>query len=183
MDTEVVCPDCGKIIAPEGAIENNRRCRCAENDFAPSASGTSLDPVSAAEAADAAVAAAASAPAVEKKCFVCGKDLSGRKRLKDHLGRYWCRECARADARAKKREEDLRCPDCGRVFPADRLVYFQVTRVCKSCYREREKALERKLAKSGIEKGQKRAEWTKIKVMALIAVGLLVLATVAKLIW
>ena len=41
-----------------------------------------------------------------------------------------------------------RCPDCGRVFPANKLVYFQVTRVCRSCYREREKELERKLLTS-----------------------------------
>src|SRR4051812_5822978 len=178
MDTEVVCPDCGKIIAPEGAVENSRRCRCAENDFAPSASGTSLDPV-----AGASPDAPPPAPAVEKKCFVCGKDLAGRKRLKDHLGRYWCRECAKADERAKRHEEDLRCPDCGRVFPADKLVYFQVTRVCKTCYREREKQLERKLLKSGINKVQKKQEWTSIKVMAAIALGLLILATIAKMIW
>jgi len=177
MDTEVVCPDCGKIIAPEGAIENSRRCRCAENDFLPSASGTDLDAV------DAPNSAAAAAPAVEKKCFVCGKDLAGRKRLKDHLGRYWCRECAKADERVKRREEELRCADCSRVFPAHKLQYFQVHRVCQTCYREREKSLEKKLLKTGIEKVQKKAEWTKIKIMAAIAVGLLIVATIAKLMW
>src|SRR3954453_16743985 len=104
MDTEVVCPDCGKIIAPEGAVEDSRRCRCVEEDFPPPARRAALDP---AAAADAAGEEGANAPDVQKKCFVCGKDLAGRKRLKDHLGRYWCRECARADRRAKRREEDL----------------------------------------------------------------------------
>ena len=49
-------------------------------------------------------------------------------KLKDKLGRYWCKDCADADARAKKREEELRCPDCGRVFPDHKLVYFQTDR-------------------------------------------------------
>jgi ribosomal protein S27E len=174
--TEVICPDCGKVIAPEGAVENSRRCRCAELELSPSGSAGTLEPVSDA-------AGASSAAPVEKKCFVCGRDLAGRKRLKDHLGRYWCRECARADERAKRHEEDLRCPDCGRVFPVARLVYFQATRVCKTCFREREKELERKLLKSGIEKVHKKQEWLSIKVLAAIVVGLLLLAMIAKAMW
>ena len=43
--------------------------------------------------------------------------------------------------------------------------------------------LERKLLKSGINKVQKKQEWTSIKVMAAIAVGLLILATIARMIW
>ena len=34
METEVTCPDCGKLIAPPGAVDNMLRCRCAENRVA-----------------------------------------------------------------------------------------------------------------------------------------------------
>ena len=28
-----------------------------------------------------------------KPCYVCGRDTQGRKRMKDHQGRYFCYEC------------------------------------------------------------------------------------------
>ena len=157
--TEITCPDCGKVIAPAGTIADKRRCTCAERDR------KNESDISA-------------SPKVTKTCYVCGKDLTGRKRLKDHLGRYWCKECSDADDRAKKREDELRCPDCGRVFPDHKLVYFQTERVCQTCYKEREKALERKVAKYGAEKAHKAEEVNKLKWMAIIAGVLIVLATI-----
>src|ERR1043165_666961 len=109
---QIVCPDCGKIIAPAGEVEEHRRCQCSEKG------DTDVITVQTA-----------------KTCYVCGVDLAGKKRLKDKLGRYWCNECAEADERAKKRGEELRCPDCGRVFPVGKLMYFQTERVCASSYR------------------------------------------------
>src|SRR5690348_4289463 len=113
--TEITCSECGKVIAPAGTIAESRRCLCAERPHRnPPAVESALE---------------AKAP---KTCYVCGKNLEGRTRLKDKLGRYWCRECSDADERAKKREEELRCPDCGRFFPEHKLVYFQTDRVCQS---------------------------------------------------
>jgi hypothetical protein len=157
--TEITCPDCGKVIAPAGTIAERQRCQCAEKD----------------RRQDSGVVAS---PKTSKTCYVCGKDLTGRKRLKDHLGRYWCKECSDADERAKKRADELRCPDCGRMFPDNKLVYFQTERVCQTCYKERERELERKVAKYGAEKLHKKEEINKLKWMAIIAGVLLVLATI-----
>jgi DNA-directed RNA polymerase subunit RPC12/RpoP len=157
--TEITCPDCGKLIAPPGEVADSQRCQCAE-----------LKRRQAEEREE--------VPRSSKSCYVCGTNLEGHKRLKDHLGRYWCPECAAADARLKKREDELRCPDCSRVFPDHKLVYFQTERVCQTCYKERERVLERKIAKYGAEKSYKSEEINKLKWMAIIAIGLIVIATV-----
>ncbi len=195
MDTEVTCPDCGKLIAPAGAVDNALRCRCGE-----AAKGPTLTPddvplrpsisvqvpeAPAANASDDSDASGSSealtATKKEKKCYVCGADLAGRTRLKDHLGRYWCKECAAADERAKKREEELRCPDCSRVFPAHKLIYFQVTKVCPSCFKEREKELEKKIKKAAAEKIHDKAEWQSIKWLAIVAGVLILLGVIGYL--
>ena len=199
METEVTCPDCGKVIAPPGAVDNILRCRCAENrgpKISPDRVSTRPNisvPIPAIE--DVAPAtphndenddiesleANAALTSNEKKCYVCGADLAGRTRLKDHLGRYWCKECAAADERAKKREDELRCADCSRVFPARKLQYFQTDRVCSTCFKHREKELERKIVKATAEKMHKTHEWMQLKWMALIALGLIVIATIFQL--
>ena len=107
METDVVCPDCGKLIAPRGKVDELRRCKCGD-----------------ALAADKAASEAAQAQAGSKHCYVCGADLAGRVRLKDNLGRYWCKQCASADKKAKRHEEKGRCADCSRVFPPDKLTVF-----------------------------------------------------------
>ena len=62
--TDVVCPDCGKYIAPKGSIDPGTRCRCGDEADAP-ASSSPLQQV--------------------KRCYVCSTDITNRKRLKDHL--------------------------------------------------------------------------------------------------
>ncbi|HYO09265.1 MAG TPA: hypothetical protein VER17_09855 [Tepidisphaeraceae bacterium] len=196
METDVDCPDCGKVIAPPGAVDDTLRCRCAEPKgpsvtaeavpLRPSVSvkvplaagalsaGTNVRAKPSVDADAPADETPAARAAREKKCYICGRDLTGKTRLKDHLGRYWCKQCAAKDEQAKKQEEEGRCPDCSRVFPADKLVYFQVTKVCKSCFKEREKELEKKIKKAAAEKLHQKAEWQSIKWLA-IAAGALIL--------
>jgi hypothetical protein len=193
METDVTCPDCGKVIAPPGAVENVLRCRCAENkvpktspDRVPTRPRISVPIPDAAPPEPTkddtdSLDTSAGPTSNEKKCYVCGTDLAGRTRLKDHLGRYWCKECAAADARAKKREEDLRCADCSRVFPINKLQYFQTDRVCASCFKTREKELERKILKANAEKVHKTHEWKQLKWMAIIAFALIVIGTIFQL--
>src|SRR5687767_8583802 len=199
METEVTCPDCGKVIAPPGAVDNILRCRCAENrgpKMSPDRVSTrpnisvpipEPEPARQSESSDDkddtdTLDANAALTSTEKKCYVCGADLAGRVRLKDHLGRYWCKQCAAADERAKRREEQLRCADCSRVFPAHKLQYFQTDRVCSTCYKAREKELERKIVKANAEKMHKTHEWVKLKWMAIIAAGMIVAATIFQLV-
>lgn len=159
--TEIVCPDCGKYIAPEGAVDANLRCRCAD------------------EQAAANPAPAAPAPPVEqvKRCYVCSADLTQRKRLKDHLGRYWCEECAKADKRAKKRALENQCPDCSRVFAPDKLIEHGADRVCKNCYKKRLDELRKKLVHMGHAAATKRHEIKHIKWMLIVLIVLVALAT------
>ncbi|HEX8523790.1 MAG TPA: hypothetical protein VF669_16155, partial [Tepidisphaeraceae bacterium] len=152
---EITCPDCGKVIAPEGAIADKLRCRCGE---------------------ESAKKQTAVAPRPTKSCYVCGANLEGKKRLKDHLGRYWCKSCAEADERAKKHAGEVRCAECSRLFPEHKLVFFQTDRVCQTCFREREKALEKKISKAAGQKIQKTEEINKIKWMAIVVAVLLGLA-------
>jgi hypothetical protein len=155
--TEVVCPDCGKYIAPPGAVEANLRCRCADEE----------------------AAAAAPAAPVEraKRCYVCSADVSGRKRLKDHLGRYWCDDCAKADKRAKKRALENQCPDCNRLFAPGKLIEHGEDKVCKHCYKTRLDEIRKKLVHLGHAAATKRHEIKHIKWMAIVIAVLIVLAT------
>src|SRR5688572_19479194 len=102
METEITCPECGKVIAPPSSkVDRTAHCRCAEEAARPSV-----------------------ALPQTKNCYVRGANLSGRKRLRDHLGRYWCADCARADRRAKKRMKQIKCPDCNRMVPPHKMVLF-----------------------------------------------------------
>jgi hypothetical protein len=191
METDVICPDCGKVIAPPGAVDNAARCRCGESRGAkisaadvpvrpsirtmPKAVMTRAAPRQETEAE----AAVANKTTKEKKCYVCGADLTGRVRFKDSAGHYWCKDCTSQDK--KKREEETRCPDCGRVFPEEKLVYFQTEKVCSSCFREREKVLEKKIKKAAAEKIHQKAEWGSIKWMSIGAGVLLALGTIGYL--
>ena len=158
--TEVVCPDCGKYIAAKGAVESQLRCRCGDEHHAPAG-------------------ATASAPAEPqvKRCYVCSADITNRKRLKDHLGRYWCGECARADHRAKKRARENQCPDCNRMFAPIKLVEHGDDRVCKQCYKKRLDDTRQKLVKMGHAAASKRHEIKHIKLMLIILVVLILVGT------
>ncbi len=164
METEVVCPDCGKLIAPKGKVDELRRCKCGDALAADRA---------------AAEAAAAQAQGGSKHCYVCGADLAGRVRLKDNLGRYWCKQCASADKKAKRHEEKGRCADCSRVFPPDKLTYFQNAKICPTCFKNREKALEQKIKKQNISTKQTTHEWKSILWTAIAAAVLILLGSLS----
>src|SRR4051812_21671545 len=171
METDVVCPDCGRVIAPRGSIAEAMRCRCSDGKGASAAASAALD----AEVA----AAGAAASKGEKSCYICGASLAGRVRLKDNLGRYWCKQCASKDKRQKRHEEKGRCGDCSRVFPPDKLQYFQNAKICPSCFKAREKALEKKITKQAVETIHDKHEKKKLLWMAVIVVGLLLLASLS----
>jgi hypothetical protein len=155
--TEVVCPDCGKYIAPKGQVDPSTRCRCGDEQAAPAAAARPQDQ--------------------RKRCYVCSADITNRKRLKDHLGRYWCGECARADHRAKRRAKENQCPDCNRMFPPAKLMEHGDDRVCKQCYKKRLDETTRKLKTLGHVEASKRHELKHVKWLLIILLVLVGLAT------
>jgi hypothetical protein len=171
MPTEVICPDCGKTIAPRGAIDELLRCKCAEKPSFNKKSDTVDDEIES--------FADGSAASKEKSCYVCGKSLAGRVRLKDHLGRYWCKQCASADKKAKRHEEKGRCSDCSRIFKPEKLTTLpNNVRVCATCLRAREQALEKKIFKQGITHVHEKHEKTKLKWLAIIAAILVLIIVI-----
>lgn len=157
MATEVVCPDCGRYIAPEGAVDSAIRCRCAEQA--------------------AAAQRKRSVPEGKGKvCYVCNKNLSGRLRLKDHLGRYWCQECAKADERAKKRAAENICPGCSRILPPEKLFEYKGDRYCKACYNLKLEESTKEIRKAGAAVVRRRQDIKAIRGLLIALAGLALLA-------
>lgn len=170
METDVVCPDCGRVIAAPGAIAEGMRCRCHD---AKGAAGI-------AAVIDAEILAKQkSTKEGEKSCYVCGASLAGRVRLKDNLGHYWCKQCASADKKQKRREERNTCADCSRPFPKEKLQFFQNVKLCPTCFKAREKVLEKKITKQAAETIHDKHEKKKLLIMGIIAIVLLGLATLS----
>jgi hypothetical protein len=130
--TELTCPDCGGIIgAAEGS--SGRACRCWANNQAPD--------TNASEPSSGDTVVEPSGPAT-KVCCQCGKDLTGKKRLRDSRG-YWCVDCHKADklANAPKGEK---CDDCGRIVAPAALSEFEGRRICGICRNDRAEAAREK---------------------------------------
>lgn len=84
-------------------------------------------------------------PSNVKTCVKCGKDLTGKKRLKDSHG-YWCSECHRAD-KAEKAPQGVPCPVCQRVVKEETFISVDGQNMCSRCAR-----IKRDLKKPGSKK-------------------------------
>jgi hypothetical protein len=72
-----------------------------------------------------------------KLCCKCGVDVAGRKRLKDHQGRYWCPECSQSDEKRKRLIEGGICAVCGEAFHGHELSVIADATYCKRCLKTR----------------------------------------------
>ena len=72
-----------------------------------------------------------------KICCRCGADVSGKKRLKDHDGRYWCPDCSNSDERRKKLVASGICSGCGEAFHGPELTVIGDNTYCKPCLKVR----------------------------------------------
>lgn len=71
-----------------------------------------------------------------KVCRVCGKDLTGHRRVKDSLG-YICVACVKAEAR-EEAKGTVPCPECGRRLKPSGLVPWRDKLICRSCLKDHE---------------------------------------------
>lgn len=74
-----------------------------------------------------------------KLCCQCGIDVAGHKRMKDHRGRYWCVDCAKADEKRKRLLESGVCAGCGEAFHGHELTVIGFSTYCKRCLKTRAK--------------------------------------------
>ena len=123
----LTCPDCGGIIG--GDPSQGKVCIC----FSSSSSAKKVEELEPQTSSDTSVV---DSPApVAKVCCKCGKDLTGKKRLRDSRG-YWCYACHKLDMEANK-AEGVRCADCGRVVAESALTEYDGVRICSACRADR----------------------------------------------
>lgn len=124
MSDEVICPECGGVIGgtPDGDV---KVCRCHTADYHP-------DAKLAAAAEAQAKARQETMPTVEKICRMCGKNLSGHRRLKDKHG-YICLACAQ-DEKDAEAAGLVSCGECGRRLKPAGLIDYHGTKICRKCF-------------------------------------------------
>jgi hypothetical protein len=84
-----------------------------------------------------------------KICCQCGKDLAGKKRLRDSRG-YWCYACHKLDQEASKPKGE-KCDDCGRIVAAAALSDFEGRKICGSCRNDKKEMAVAERRRSGID--------------------------------
>jgi hypothetical protein len=170
MANLVRCPECGGIVGATQTTDEGAPCTCFEYERAMAdnnpSSGTDVMP-------------AETTTTVTKYCRICGKDLTGKKRLKDSLG-YWCPECAEED-RARKEDKGTPCEQCHRKVPPDTLTSVDGKMMCSRCVREQRelRAPGSKRFRSVSHAAYKEHEKRNMLIMAGIAVILLILMVIA----
>ena len=158
MSDRLICPDCGGHIG-DATEPGTKPCSC----FTPKPSRRR--PV----AEDPDPSDMRPNQTEEKKvCRFCGKDLTGRSRMKDDLG-YICKKCSDEDfAEQDEREKDLmRCPECERKLKPGAFVEYRGSLICRRCHAHH---LENDKLKVGKVKLTKHSEHEKqtVKLLAIV---------------
>jgi predicted Zn-ribbon and HTH transcriptional regulator len=159
----MLCPDCGGVVGATETTEDGDPCRCfagkgqSSTDSHDGPGDTHVDSHT-----------APSVP-VAKICRICGKDVTGRKRVKSHVG-YACYEC---DKEEEKRLNygRVRCQACGHLVKEENLQLYEAKRICPTCHTEKVEAKKQQLARMGFKGARTRYESKQIMVLlAILAV-------------
>ncbi|HTL31236.1 MAG TPA: hypothetical protein VL282_18535 [Tepidisphaeraceae bacterium] len=131
MSTSIICPDCGGIVGATERTAEGVPCTCFQSYKVKDAPADT----DALAGADPSATHLIDAPKLKGKfCCMCGKDVSGKKRLRDSLG-YWCMDCHRADQK-KRKPVGVPCPKCGRIVKPETIIVEEDQKMCSRCYRE-----------------------------------------------
>jgi DNA-directed RNA polymerase subunit RPC12/RpoP len=159
MIGEMVCPDCGGVVGATETTEAGPPCRCFVSDNT-SKSETVAD-----------LPPPVEAPAA-KICRICQKDVTGQKRVKDHLG-YYCVDCAREQEKIEHQGR-VRCRVCGHLVKEENLVVYEGTKMCVKCERERLDLQKQEIKRMGFKAARTREELRQIYILAFSLVLLLI---------
>jgi hypothetical protein len=125
---------------------------------------------------------AAASVAGTKICCVCGADVTGKKRMRDAEGRYWCFECGTKD---NMRKHPVPCDECGEKFPEFELSGMDGALLCARCANERRLRAKREAARiAAAQQAEREAaeRRRKLRLLAMAGAGLLVLYGIVQLI-
>jgi DNA-directed RNA polymerase subunit RPC12/RpoP len=155
LENVVYCPECGGVVGATVASEAGQPCKCFEGlprkKAAPVEEATMEQADAPADDASPSAApgdASSVQPKPQKICILCGKDVSGHRRLKDSRG-YRCLECAKKEELANK-VQGVRCPRCGRTVKEETIAELNGERMCQRCLRE-----QRELTRPGSKRFRK----------------------------
>jgi hypothetical protein len=164
MAGELLCPDCGGVVGATETTEAGPPCTCFTSSG--SKSDTAVDLPS---------------PVVEKPkiCVVCGKDVTGHRRVKDSRG-YLCYDCAKQEQR-QERGDRVRCRSCTRMVKESALHDYEGTKICDHCLAERNALQKQQIKRLGIAHVHERHEKTRLYVLLAIAAFLLLIILLNKL--
>ncbi len=160
----MVCPDCGGVVGATETTEAGPPCKCFVADTSTGAAGKS-DTV-----AD--VPSPAEVPPA-KVCRICGKDVTGQKRVRDTLG-YFCYECA-VEQEKKETQGRVRCKVCGKLTNPENISNLDGTKMCHRCVRERDELKKQQIKRMGFKGARTREELRRIYGMVAMIVVLLII--------
>jgi recombinational DNA repair protein (RecF pathway) len=103
-----------------------------------------------------------------KHCVKCGRDVNGRKRMKDSQGRYWCYECGANDEAQKGNTLMTSCAGCGKPTSPTHLYKVGEQYFCPNC---RDDGKARKRGGRGGGGDEARKEKIKLAVAAVAGLG------------
>lgn len=166
MAGELFCPDCGGVVGATETTDAGAPCSCFT-------SGTSAD-----TAVD--MLSPANEPSGSAKlCVICGKDVSGHRRLKDSRG-YVCYSCAKKEQK-EERGGRVRCRGCGRLVPEESLNDYDGMKICDKCHAERLRLQKQEIKRIGITGAHERHERGRLYIMLAIAGSLLLIIVLSRM--
>lgn len=189
MVDELICPDCGGVVGATEHTEAGAPCRCFTGSASSAASAAATTSVGtlmgtealAAEGGGGGVAvetAVAAKPA--KICRLCGADLTGQRRYKDHAG-YYCADCNKQHT-LDEHQGRVRCGACGHLIKPESLTEYEGTKMCPSCYGEKQELKKQQIQRLGFKAARTREDFRQVLLVAYILLGLVAIIAIGAII-
>jgi hypothetical protein len=165
MAGEMICPDCGGVVGATETTSAGAPCSCFITDNRSADTAVDLP--------------SPTGPAQPKVCVLCGKDVTGHRRVKDSRG-YVCYDCAK-DEQKRGRDGKVRCRSCNRLVKEETLVKTETTKMCARCHAEQLKKRKQEIRQMGIATAHKQFERGRLYLFLAVGVILLLIMVLSHL--